>query len=197
MNINATIAALSLTAALFAQELSPDDRQAGMTHLERTRAAIVESVRGLSAAQLSFKAEPGKWSIAENLEHIALAEDFVQQIIDQAKPSTAPAPMRDVAGIDAAVVSRGADRNITGKAPEPITPRGLTPGESLRRFEKSRSAAIDRIRSAPAMRRPIAKHPIINGVMDAYQWLLFESAHSERHMKQILEVKAHPNFPKQ
>ena len=195
MNINAVIAALSLTAALAAQELSPADRQAGIAHLERTRAAVVESVRGLSAAQLNFKAGPAKWSIAENLEHIALAEDFVQQIIDQAKPSTAPAPMRDIAGIDAAVVSRGADRNLKGKAPEPITPRGLSPGESLARFEKSRSASIDRIRSAPDMRRPIARHPIISGVMDAYQWLLFESAHSERHMKQILEVKADPDFP--
>jgi hypothetical protein len=33
--------------------------------------------------------------------------------------------------------------------------------------------------------------------LDAYQWLLFISAHSERHTKQILEVKADPNFPKQ
>jgi len=32
--------------------------------------------------------------------------------------------------------------------------------------------------------------------MDAYQWILFIAAHSERHTKQLLEVKADPNFPK-
>jgi hypothetical protein len=32
--------------------------------------------------------------------------------------------------------------------------------------------------------------------LDAYQFLLFISAHSDRHTKQMLEVKADPNFPK-
>ena len=32
--------------------------------------------------------------------------------------------------------------------------------------------------------------------LDAYEWLLFLAAHSERHTKQIDEVKADPNFPK-
>ena len=33
------------------------------------------------------------------------------------------------------------------------------------------------------------------GPMDAYEWLLFIAAHSERHTKQILEVEASPDFP--
>jgi hypothetical protein len=32
--------------------------------------------------------------------------------------------------------------------------------------------------------------------MDTYQWILMLSAHSERHLAQLLEVKADPNFPK-
>ncbi len=32
--------------------------------------------------------------------------------------------------------------------------------------------------------------------LDAYEWVLFIAAHSERHTKQILEVKADPNFPR-
>jgi hypothetical protein len=35
------------------------------------------------------------------------------------------------------------------------------------------------------------------GPLDAYQWILLISAHSERHTKQIEEVKADPNFPKE
>ena len=31
--------------------------------------------------------------------------------------------------------------------------------------------------------------------MDGYQWILAAAAHVERHTKQILEVRADPNFP--
>jgi hypothetical protein len=34
------------------------------------------------------------------------------------------------------------------------------------------------------------------GELDAYQWMLFMAAHSKRHLAQIEEVKADPNFPK-
>jgi hypothetical protein len=34
------------------------------------------------------------------------------------------------------------------------------------------------------------------GPLDAYQWLLLISGHTERHLAQILEVKADPNFPR-
>jgi hypothetical protein len=32
--------------------------------------------------------------------------------------------------------------------------------------------------------------------LDGYEWMLLIAAHSERHTKQILEVKADSNFPK-
>jgi hypothetical protein len=34
------------------------------------------------------------------------------------------------------------------------------------------------------------------GKLDGYEFLLFTGAHSERHTKQMLEVRADPNFPK-
>ena len=30
---------------------------------------------------------------------------------------------------------------------------------------------------------------------DGYQWLLLAAGHTERHTKQILEVRAHADFP--
>ena len=39
-------------------------------------------------------------------------------------------------------------------------------------------------------------HPVL-GPLDAYQWILRISAHSESHTKQIEEVKADPSFPKE
>ena len=46
------------------------------------------------------------------------------------------------------------------------------------------------------LRDHFGPHPML-GTMDAYQWILLISAHSERHTKQIEEVKADPNFPKE
>jgi len=34
------------------------------------------------------------------------------------------------------------------------------------------------------------------GMLDAYQWILLLSGHTERHTLQILEVKADPKYPK-
>jgi hypothetical protein len=47
-----------------------------------------------------------------------------------------------------------------------------------------------RAHASPASESPFGKQ------MDAYEWILFIAAHSDRHTKQILEVKADPNFPK-
>jgi hypothetical protein len=44
------------------------------------------------------------------------------------------------------------------------------------------------------LREHVSESPL--GMLDGYEWLLFIGAHSERHTKQILEVKANPDFPK-
>jgi hypothetical protein len=38
------------------------------------RTRLLVRIRGLSAAQGAFKPDPGEWSIAENVEHLVLAE---------------------------------------------------------------------------------------------------------------------------
>jgi hypothetical protein len=37
-------------------------------------------------------------------------------------------------------------------------------------------------------------HPAMKE-LDAYQWILFLAAHSERHLKQLQEVKESPGYP--
>jgi len=63
----------------FGQALTQADRDKGTQYLEQTRDGVVTAVKGLSDAQLKFKAGPDRWSVAETLEHIALAEDFIFQ----------------------------------------------------------------------------------------------------------------------
>ena len=179
------------------QTLTQADRDKGVQYLEQTRDGVVASVKGLSDAQMNFKAAPDRWSVAETLEHIALAEDFLfQNITEKIMKAPAGAANRDTAKIDAMVLAMIPDRSHKAQAPPPLVPTGRwTPAEGLDHFLKSRATTIAFLQSTPDLRQHVADSPL-GQPLDAYEWVLFIAAHSERHTKQINEVKADPNFPK-
>ena len=66
---------------------------------------------------------------------------------------------------------------------------------TLKEFNEKRQAHIDYIKSTKDdLRNSYAAGPM--GTMDAYQVVLFMSGHTERHTKQMEEVKASAGFPK-
>ena len=188
---------LFLGAAAFGQALTHADRERGVQYLQQTRDGVIAAVRGLSEAQMKFKAAPDRWSVAETLEHIAKAEDFIfLNVTDKVIKSPAGPAGRDTAKIDAMVLAMIPDRSHKAQAPPPLVPTSSwTPAESLDHFLKSRAKTIAFLESTPDLREHAADSPL-GQPLDAYEWLLFIGAHSERHTKQILEVKADPNFPK-
>jgi uncharacterized damage-inducible protein DinB len=189
---------LLLGAIAVGQTLTQADRDRGVQYLEQTRDGVVAAVKGLSDAQMKFKSAPDRWSVAETLEHIAVSEDFLfQNITNNIMKAPAGAPDRDTAKIDAFVLTAVPDRSHKAQAPEPLKPTARwTPAETLDHFLQSRAKTIAFLQSTPDLRAHVVNGPPLNQPLDAYDWLLFISAHSERHTKQILEVKADPNFPK-
>jgi len=190
---------LFLTTAVFSQSLTQADRDKGVQYLEQTRDGVIAATKGLSDAQMKFKAAPDRWSIAETLEHITLAEDFLfQNVTDKIMKAPPGAANRDTAKIDAMVLAMIPDRSHKAQAPPPLVPAGRwTPAETLDHFLKSRAKTIEFLESTPDLREHVEKeNNPLGQPMDAYEWLLFTAAHSERHTKQMLEVKADPNFPK-
>jgi DinB superfamily len=189
-------AAVCLAPAVFAQSLSQADREKGIKYLEQTRDAIVADTKNLTPAQWNFKAAPDKWSVALTLEHITLAEDDLFQLVtDKVMKSPAGALDRDVAKMDAAVIAMVPDRSVKRQAPPELVPTGRwTPAETLDHFLQSRARTIEFLRATPDLRQHVMDSPL--GPLDAYEWLLFIAAHSDRHTKQILEVEAAPDFPK-
>jgi DinB superfamily len=190
------ISTLLFGISIFAQSLTPADREKGAKYLEQTRDGVVAAVKGLSDAQMKFKAAPDRWSVAETLEHIALAENDAHNLFAQAMKSPAEKADRDAAKVDATILSMVPDRSHKAQAPPQLVPTGRwTPSESLDHFLKSRAEAIALMKSTPDLREHLADSPF-GQKWDAYEFLLFGAAHSERHTKQINEVKADPNFPK-
>src|SRR5437762_3955384 len=192
------IALLILSTAVFSQSLTQAERERAAKYLQQTNDGVVAATKGLSEAQMKFKPAPDRWSVAETLEHIALAEDFLMQNITE-KIMKAPASTadRDTAKLDTMILAAVPDRSQKRQAPGPLVPTGRwTPAESLDHFQKSRAKTIAFLQSTPDLREHASPENPFQQPMDAYQWLLFIAAHSERHTKQILEVKADPNFPK-
>ena len=190
-------ALLLLGTTAFGQTLTQTDREKGEQYLEQTRDGVIAATKGLSEAQLKFKPAPDRWSVAETLEHIALAEDFIfQNVADKIMKAPAGPADRDTAKADALVLAAIPDRSHKAKAPEPLVPTShWTPADTLDHFLKSRAHTIEFLQATPDLRAHVADSPL-GQPLDAYEWLLFIAAHSERHTKQILEVKADPNFPK-
>src|ERR1700730_3057998 len=180
-----------------AQELTPADKEKAVKYLETTRKNIEEATRGLSDAQWNFKSAPDRWSVAECVEHIAATEDRLQGMVIAQVMKAPGAPDRDVAKVDTMVMTMIPDRSHKAQAPEELKPtnRFGGPDGSLRHFEETRTKTEDLLKNTPDLRAHAVDSPM--GVkLGAYEWILFMGAHSERHTKQILEVKADPNFPK-
>jgi len=189
-------AVLLVSTIALGQTLSAADRERAEKYLEQTRDGVIAATRGLSDAQLKFKPAPDRWSVAETLEHICLVEDFIfQNVTEKVMKAPAGAADRDTAKSDAMVLNMIPDRSHKAQAPPEAVPTGRwTAAESLQHFQQSRAKTIAFVDSTPDLRAHVAPSPL--GPLDAYEWVLFMGAHSERHTKQILEVKADPNFPK-
>ncbi len=53
-------------------ELTDAERKFAVDHLNQTRTDLINSVKGLSEAQLNFKPAPDRWSVLECVQHIIL-----------------------------------------------------------------------------------------------------------------------------
>ena len=190
-----SLAVVVIATVVSAAGLTEADKKEGLTQLDRTRTGVVEATKGLSERQWTFKPGPDRWSVAEVLEHIVVVEEFLlENTARDVMKAPGGKPDRDYTSTDKLVLTAIADR--TQRAPEPAQPTGRwSPHETLNQFLRIRARTTEFLKSTPGLRDHVADSPL-GQPLDAYQWLLFISAHSDRHTKQILEVKAHPDFPK-
>jgi len=195
------ICILPLTITLapaFGATLTQSDRDRAIAELTASRQQFLDSVASLSAAQWNFKPDEKTWSVAECAEHIALSEDLIFGNI--AKIVQAPAtPDKKSAVTDEFILTAVVNRTQKFQAPEALRPthRLGTPQETVDHFKESREHTIAYVRETQDdLRGHFFDHPVLK-TMDAYQWILLLSAHSQRHTAQLNEVKANPNFPKE
>jgi hypothetical protein len=198
MTLNAyqlTITALAFTALASAQNPTAAERDKAQRYLAETRKGVQDAVKGLTEAQWKFKPAPDRWSVAECVEHLAIGEDLLHAILGRLAQAPPPPADYDAARVDAMLLRDVPDRSTKYQAPEPAQPTGkVTPAAALEHFLASRQETVNLLRNTPDLRAHAIKH-IVFGSLDGYEWIIAVAAHSARHTKQILEVKADPNFP--
>jgi hypothetical protein len=186
------VLALAAASTASAATLTDGERQRLVAHLGMTEAWLVSELEGVSDAQLRFRMSPDSWSIADVVEHLAIAEpQYWTQLQDSLKQ---PAAAYKSESTDAAILWYGIDRTNRARTGEARVPhQKSTAKESLVSFRKLRATMME---VAKGSQEDMRGRKLVEGNMDVYQWFLMISTHSQRHILQIREIKAHPGYPK-
>lgn len=182
-----------------AKKVVREDKTLLISQLQETRDNLLKEVQGLSDAQLEYKTAPDRWSVIECVEHITLIEKAImegeQQLVKQ--PAN-PEKRAEIKTTDEQIIKNVEDRSHKAKAPEFGIPKHAysSDAEAIKNFTEQRNKLIEYVTNTnDDLRNHVMNHPVL-GMIDAYQLLLLDAAHTNRHTQQLQEVKADTGFPK-
>jgi hypothetical protein len=169
------------------------ERQRLVAHMEMTRAWLLDEVAPLTPAQLDFRPAPDSWSILEVLDHVVVVGPIYWRDLQRA--ITSPPPDRPLPGRDEDILWYGINRTNRELAIPSETPRGEVRDlkAALRAYEAAHGRLLQYVRTtSDDLRRRVVERQ----GCDAYQWALLISAHEQRHILQIREIKSAAAFPR-
>jgi hypothetical protein len=168
--------------------------------LKASRAEYLAAIENLTPEQWTFKPAPGRWSIGEVAEHVALAEALLFAKMEEALRNPISEDWaQKTAGKTELLLRVMAPRQGRAQAPEDIVPSGTWDYAKARaEYDKVRERTWKFAETTQAeMNARTAEHPFpVFKTLSAYQWLIYIPLHNQRHVKQILEVKASEGYPK-
>jgi hypothetical protein len=161
-----------------------------MDYLKAAWTEIDRATRGLSHDQLSrVAAVPGRWTIAQILEHLLLAFTGNTKAFEKALASgevRARQPMFTQRMGRLLVVECGYFPKA--KAPEMTMPTGSVPPDQIvdavRSALETLDGTLDRVADRFGAERLVANHPYFGG-MTVPQWRKFHWRHTVHHMRQV------------
>ncbi len=180
-----------------------DQRKFLIAQLESSQRELVAEVEKLSEAQLHFRPDTAKWSVAQVVEHLAVQEehlhwDLLYNQYTPEQPELARKAKRD----DREFLAYATDA-ARGEAPWLALPLGRfrTKDELLAYFNRFRNQVIRYVSETPTdFRVHFIYRPKEAGIwhrVDLHQYTLGFVAHTQRHTNQVRKIKAEPGFPQQ
>lgn len=166
--------------------------------MTKTKQRLLKDVQGLTAAQLNFKPDSTRWSVAECVEHITLTENSnFNRVSEALKAEADPSKRNQITLKDEDILKRYSDRSNKRQTSEALTSKSHFGSyeAALKEFVAKRDANIEFVKTTKDdLRNRTTTYSF--GTIDLYQCLLGLTAHSERHTIQLEEVMADPKFPK-
>jgi hypothetical protein len=184
---------------------SPNFLETVEAEIEKNNTAARQLTAGLSEAQLNWRASPESWSIAQCLDHLAVASEQFKNYFNDAIargrtkwPTTAPVAYKPsfVGGWLIKYVVPEAPRKI--KAPKLFRPSSSAITDPLDKFLNQQKDFLSFVNQAEGvdynkvkLRSPVT--PLMRySLADAF---VVTVVHGQRHLAQARRVREIPGFP--
>lgn len=187
-----------LAGTLKDTSLSHKERKSAMNLMKSTRVDVLKSIKGLSEAQLNYKA-PGEWSIKECIYYITSSEKSLWRIVETSLKKQSDAEKRaEIKITDEELIRMVEDKNFNLSTAELLIPKNISYKSltsAINSFRSKRAEHINYIKlTTEDLRNHVVQMPF--GWIDCYQVCLMAASLSNRYSQQIEEIKADPKFPK-
>jgi uncharacterized damage-inducible protein DinB len=163
-------------------------------YVDAQRAALLSTAATIPLARWTERPAPGRWSVAELLEHLHMVEHSCAQVIGnraaEARAAGHPAETSTVSRLGALDGSGLLDRSTPREASARVAPTGSLSAEAARdAVERSRAELRLAIEAADGLALETVRHTHARlGEIDLYQWILFVGVHEARHAAQMAEI---------
>jgi DinB superfamily len=137
-------------------KITQAERDNAATYLAMTRTEVIDAINGFNQEQLEFKPGPQRWSISETIHHLAIVDNLVLRIAENAISAGA---IRESAwkDQDEKLLSRVRDRRNKLEAPDIGTRSGeLIPSAVISAFDAGREKLIKFVRETEVHLRQYA-----------------------------------------
>jgi hypothetical protein len=168
--------------------MDTERRAAIVRTLEESRDIFHAAVGAVTEKCWLLCPEPGRWSVFEIVEHVAVAENGMFRLLQSATPVENSLEDR----VKEARITAGlGNRAARGQAPERARPAGRFADvpEALAKFMVAREQTIRFAGGTETdLFRVTAVHPLFAAV-NGYELLLIMAGHVRRHADQITEIR--------
>jgi hypothetical protein len=162
--------------------------------LDGSLAALDASVESVPPVLRSRRPAPGRWSVAEVLEHVALVNQLFRTrlaaSIAAARDAGLAAETGERAPVPPSVAAAMANRAAPRPAPDRVKPTGgLDAADALAALHRAQAAFRAMLIEADglALSTVTYDHPFF-GRLNIYQWAELMAGHERRHAEQIREI---------
>ncbi len=185
-----------------------EERQYILSELDRTTSELRAEIEDLSIAQWNFREQPDRWNIGEIVEHLEMQNQLHFREISVIANSPQHLEYREIVQGGDSYFTKYATDTIKGQANWFLQPKGkFTSKEAaesafylargkLREYVESTQADL---RKQFTFRSPMYEKDFskltIRDVRDLHQLLLTGIAHTDRHLRQIKNIKTHEEYP--